>query len=86
MAEAAISNTGQATASSSSSATLSITRLEAIVWKVAVAIALPKTSCAQVTTDLGVTITWLEIKRSSRLSRGRSIKRWGQRVTGLLKQ
>ena len=53
-----------------------------MLWKVAVATALPKTSCAQVTADLGVTVTWLEINRSSRLSRGRSIKRWGPRATG----
>ena len=57
-----------------------------MVWKVAVATALPKTSCAQVTTASGVTVTWLDIKRSSRLSRGRSIKRWGPRATGLLKR
>ena len=74
--------TGQAAASSWSSETLSITKLSVMVWKVAIATALPKTSCAQVTTDLGVTATWLEIKRRSRFSRGRSIKRWGPRATG----
>jgi hypothetical protein len=31
-------------------------------------------------------VTWLEIKRRSRFSRGRSIKRWGPRATGLLKR
>ena len=77
---------GQATASSWSSVTLSITRLSVMVWKVAVATALPKTSCAQVTTDSGVVVTWLEIKRRSRFSRGRSIKRWSPRATGLLKR
>ena len=33
-----------------------------------------------------ITVTWLEIKRRSRFSRGRSIKRWGPRATGLLKR
>ena len=78
--------TGQAAASSWSSVTLSITRLSVMVWKVAVATALPKTSCAQVTTASGVTVRWLEIKRRSRFSRGRSINRWDPRATGLLKR
>ena len=78
--------TGQAAASSWSSVRPSITRLSVRVWKLAVATALPKTSCAQVSTESGVTVTWLEIKRSSRLSRGRSIKRWGPRATRLLKR
>ena len=77
-----MSNTGQAAALSSSSATLSITRLSVMVWKLAVATALPKTSCAQVTDAAGVTVTLLEIRRRSRLSRGRSIKRCGPRLTG----
>ena len=52
------------------------------IEQAAVATALPKTSCAQVTTAAGVTATSLEIRRRSRLSRGRSIKRCGPRLTG----
>jgi hypothetical protein len=43
---------------------------------------LPQTSRAQVTTATGATVTLLETRRRSRLSRGRSIKRCGQRLTG----
>ena len=54
MAERAMSNTGHAAASSWISASLSITRTSAMVANVAVATALPKTSCAQVTVAAGV--------------------------------
>jgi hypothetical protein len=50
-----MSKTGQAAAVSPTSATLLINRVSAMVLKVAVATALPKTSCAHVVTAAGVT-------------------------------
>ena len=82
MAAAAMANTGQATASSSISARLSITSVSVMVWNVAVATVLPNTSCAQVNVEGGVTVTSMEIRRRSRLSRGRSIRRCAPRLTG----
>ena len=49
---------------------------------VGLATALPKTSSAQVRAPSGVTLISLEINRRSRLSRGRSISRWGPKLTG----
>ena len=43
---------------------------------------LPKTSCAQLILAAGVVITSQEMRRRSRPSRGRSIKRCGPRLTG----
>jgi len=77
-----MSKTGQAAAVSPTSATLLINRVSAMVLKVAVATALPKTSCAHVVTAAGVTTISHEIRRGSRLSRGRSITRCGPSVTG----
>jgi hypothetical protein len=76
-----MSNTGQDAALSRISATLSITSMSVVVANVAVATALPKTSCAQVTTGVGVMAKVCDIKRRSRLSRGRRIKRCAQRLT-----
>jgi hypothetical protein len=77
-----MAKTGQAAAVSPTSATLLINRVSAMVLKVAVATALPKTSCAHVVTAAGVTTISHEIRRRSRLSRGRSITRCGPSVTG----
>ena len=82
MARAAMGKTGQAALSSSRVTALSITRLSASAWKLAVAMALPKTSCAQVRVEGGQVVMVLETSRSSRLSRGRSIRRCGPRRTG----
>jgi hypothetical protein len=83
MAEAAMSNIGQAAAPSSICATLSTTIVSCIDWKVAVATALPQTSCAQVTCGVFVTTISNPISCRSRLSRGRSIKRCGPKTTAL---
>ena len=77
-----MSNTGHAAACSSSTAKLSMTSRSVITGKVAVATALPATSCAQVTAAPGVTVISLDSMRRSRLSRGRSIRRCGPRLTG----
>jgi hypothetical protein len=82
-----MANTGHSTASSWICATLSITSVSVIRGvKIAVATALPNTSCAQLTEAEGVIVRLLEIRRSSRLSRGRSISRCGQRLTSRLKR
>ena len=57
-----MSKTGQAAAVSPTSATLLINRVSAMVLKVAVAAALPKTSCAHVVTAAGVTTILHEIR------------------------
>ena len=61
-----------------------MTRVDAIVRNVAVATALPNTSCAQLNAASGVTVITLEISLRSRLSRGRSINRCGNRLTASL--
>ena len=85
MAKAAISNTGQSTALSKISPTLSIASAEAMLAKLARATAFPNTSWANVVAAYAVIAKACEISRSSRLSRGRSIKRCGERCTGSLK-
>ena len=70
-----MSKTGHAEAWSSSSEVASIASTSVMTEKVRVATELPKTSWAQVRTPAGVTSISLEIKRRSRLSRGRSISR-----------
>ena len=84
MALAAMGNTGQALVSSSSFTVLSITSRSVGAAKVAVAMALPNTSCAQSMAPGGVVVIWCDNSRSSRLSRGRSISRCGPRLTGWL--
>ena len=70
-----MSNTGHAVAWSSSSVTASIVKASVIPGKTTVATELPRTSCAQVRTPAGVTLISLEIKRRSRLSRCRNLRR-----------
>ena len=82
MARAAMGKTGQASLFRSRVTSLSITSLSAGSWKLAVAMALPNTSCAQVSVEAGQVVIRLEIRRSSWLSRGRSIRRCGPRLTG----
>ena len=65
-----MSKTGQATASRSMRATLSIVIVSPIAWKPVVATALPQTSCAHLTLACGVTVSSNPVGRSSRLSRG----------------
>ena len=77
-----MSNTGQGAALSRTSATLSITSMSVMVANVTVATALPKTSYAHVTAAVGAIAKVCDISRRSRLSRGRSIKRCGPRLTG----
>jgi hypothetical protein len=71
-------NTGQSTALVKISPTLSTTSVEDMFAKVARATALPNTSWAPVVTAPGVIVKTCDISRSSRLSRGRSIKRCGE--------
>ena len=78
-----MSKTGQATASRSMRATLSIAIVSPVAWKPVVATAFPQTSCAQLTLACGVTVSSNPVSRSSRLSRGRSISRCGPNATGL---
>jgi hypothetical protein len=71
-----------ADAPSSTAATLS-TASRSVGWlKVAVATALPKTSLVHDTDAPGATSSVLDSRRTSRLSRGRSISRCGPRRTG----
>ena len=77
-----MSNTGQGAALRRISAVLSIVSMSVMVANVAMATALPKTSCAQVSTGAGVIAKVCDIKRRSRLSRGRSINRCAPRLTG----
>jgi hypothetical protein len=76
-----MSKIGQSAASSSICATLSTTIVSCIDWKVALATAVPQTSCAQVTCGVGVTTNSNPVSCKSRLSRGRSIKRCGPKAT-----
>src|ERR1700674_1962287 len=75
-----MSKTGQAAALSKISLTLSITSVEAKPENAATATALPNTSCAHVIAANGAIDNTCDIRRNSRLSRGRSIKRWPWRV------
>jgi hypothetical protein len=64
-----MSKTGQATASSSIPATVSIATVSPVARKAAVATAFPQTSCAQLTFAWGVTLSSKPVSRSSRLAR-----------------
>jgi hypothetical protein len=74
--------TGQGVAASSTTAVLSITRSSADLSKCAVATALPNTSFVQVTAAAGVMSMLLDSRRTSRLSRGRRMRRCGPSRTG----
>ena len=82
MAEAAISNTGQGEAPSSTATRLSMASPSAMPAKPAVATALPNTSLVHETDAAGVISSVLDSRRTSRLSRGRSIRRCGPSRTG----
>ena len=81
MAEAAIGKTGHAAAAISTIAMLLISSIDVNEENVAVATALPNTSCAHDTVAAAFTDTEFDIRRRSLLSRGRSIKRCGPRLT-----
>jgi hypothetical protein len=85
MAEAAISNTGQSTALSKISPTLSITSVEAMFAKLARATALPNTSWAHVLAASGVIVKGMRYQSKLAASRARSTKRSGESYTGSLK-
>ena len=82
MAEPAMSNTGQGEAASSTSARLSIASLSVRPEKPAVATALPNTSLVHEIDAAASLSSVLDSRRTSRLSRGRSISRCGPSRTG----